>query len=191
VIAGWKVVGDLEAGLADQPSVDFHRLGPVLQLPNGGPVRAVLELDPHINRRAVRNVHGHGAGLPGPGDHIRGQDLAPGGQAACLQSRAAAVRRRRVHAKGGEDSGERLGAHRDMAAAPVPVFGGHAVGGGQLAQIVCGFGHSVIQSHMTQNSAARVGDRFWMTKDECPIGQTGKRPGTRADHRLVNGPEDG
>ena len=147
MIPGRNVVGDLEGGLGDQSPIEINGLGPVLQLAQGRPVRAVLELDPHIDRRAVPNVHRDRAGLPRSGDRIRRKDAAPSGEATRVQRLVAAVERRGVHAEGSKDGPERLGAHRDVTTTPVPELGRHPVGGSQLVQVIRRLDHLVIQAH--------------------------------------------
>ena len=157
VVAQRQVRREPERRLADERAVDVAGLLPVVDLAEAGPGAAVLELDPHLDRRAVRHVHRERRAGALLGDHARRQHAPPRGARLGRQGAGGGLRgatRRRPSRRARATIVSRR--HRDVVALPVPVVGGDPVGLGECEQLVAESCHGHILAHATCGTARPV-----------------------------------
>ena len=143
VVAQRQVGRDLEAGLADPPTVQLAGRGPVLQLPQPAP-GAGLQLHPDVDRVAVGDVHRDDVRLPLPGRHAARQHPGPRFAVMGGQGLPGPLRGRGVDVESGQHRDHGLGGHADVVPLPVPVLRRDPVRLRQLEQRLTWFGHADI-----------------------------------------------
>ena len=184
VVAQRQVVGDLEGGLAHPAAVDLPRREPVLQLPQRSAAAAGLQLDPDLDRVAVRDVHVDRRRPVLPHRQQRRQHPGPRPPLVLGQGGGGRLRGVGVHVEGRQHGDHGLPGHLDVATLPVPVLGGDAVRLRQVLQSGFQFGHLLILAGITRAPFAST----WPERRPRRTHDRAGRPTGRADHRRPGGP---